>query len=80
MVALVAGIVMLVLGVLGLVFWWCEFINVLQGSLPIIFTICGLAALVVALSSIKDKTAAALKEEATSEPEPKPEEKPESQG
>lgn len=76
MVALVAGVVMLVLGVLGLVFWWTAFIWILKGSLPFVFTICGLAALLVAFSSIKDKAAAALKEETT----PEPEEKPESQG
>lgn len=76
MVALVAGVVMLVLGVLGLVFWWHCFIVVLMGSLPFVFTICGLAALLVAFSSIKDKAAAAIKEETT----PEPEEKPESEG
>jgi len=73
MVALVAGVVMFVLGVLGLIFWWGAFVWVLKGSLPCVLTICGLAALVVAVSSMKDKAAAAKKET----PESKPEEKPE---
>lgn len=75
MVALIVGAVMLVLGILGLVFWWGEFIVVLIGSLPCIFVICGLAAIAVGISSAKDKVCAAKKE--TEAPEVTPEEKTE---
>jgi len=70
MVALIVGVVMLVLGVLGLIFWFSEFIVVLIGSLPFIFVVCGLAAIAVGISSVKDKVCAAAK---TEQEEEKPE-------
>ena len=77
MVALIAGLVLLVLGILGLVFWFGLFWDVLRGSVPFIFTICGLAAIAVGISSVKDKAAAATKE-VPEQPKPAPEEsKPE---
>jgi len=77
MVALIAGLVLLVLGILGLVFWFSLFWMVLRGSIPFIFTICGLAAIAVGISSVKDKAAAAVKE-VPEEPKPEPkEQKPE---
>ena len=72
MVALIAGLVLLVLGILGLVFWFGLFWAVLRGSIPFIFTICGLAAIAVGISSVKDK-AAAVTTEAPEEPKPEPE-------
>ncbi len=83
MIALLVGIVFIVLGVLGLIFWWSRFVIVLLGSLPPIFLLSGLAALALGISQIRDKMAAKKEEEemaaeeAKAEP-PKPEEpKPE---
>ena len=71
MVALAVGIVLTVLGILGLVFWFGNFIVVLIGSLPFVFVVCGLAAIVVGASSLKDKIAASTKVEEKKEPEEK---------
>lgn len=88
MIALLVGIVLLVLGVLGFTaFHWAdEFLDVLQGSLPPIFVLSGLAAVALGISQVRDKMAAKkeeeemAKEEAKAEipkpEEPKPEPKP----
>ena len=77
MVAFITGVVLAVLGILGLIFWFGVFVVVLKGSLPFIFTVCGLAAIAVGISSMKDKMAAEAKEEP--QPEPKPEEETKSE-
>jgi outer membrane biosynthesis protein TonB len=85
MIALIVGIVFLVFGLLGLTaFHWAdEFVDVLQGSLPPILILSGLAALALGLSQIRDKMAAKKEEKELAEEEakaeaPKPEEaKPE---
>jgi outer membrane biosynthesis protein TonB len=74
MIALLVGIVFVILGVLGLILWWGNFIIVLTG----------LAALALGISQVRDKMAAKKEEEelaaeeakaAESKPEPaKPEE------
>ena len=65
MIALIVGIVFLVLGVLGFTaFHWAdEFLDVLQGSLPPIFILSGLAAVALGISQIRDKIAAKKEEE-----------------
>jgi len=79
MIALVVGIVFLVLGILGLIFWWSRFVVVLLGSLPPIFILSGLAALALGISQVRDKIAAKKEEEEMAAEEakaeaPKPEE------
>ena len=69
MVALIVGIILLGLGIWGLAAWIREFWWVLKGSVPFIFILCGLAAIAVGLSSVKDKAAIAAKEEPQPEPE-----------
>ncbi len=63
MIALLVGIVFMILGVLGLVFWWSRFVIVLTGSLPPIFILSGLAALALGISQMRDKMAAKKEEE-----------------
>ena len=46
MVVLIVGLIMLVLGVVGFIIWGPEFLGVLKGSLPPIFALAGLAAIV----------------------------------
>jgi TctA family transporter len=78
MVALVVGIVFLLLGVLGFTaFHWAdEFIDVLQGSLPPIFILSGLAALALGVSQIRDKASAKKEEEEMAAEEAKAESPP----
>jgi len=42
---LVAGLILLVLGVCGIIFWWYEFGEFLRGVIPVAFVLVGLAAL-----------------------------------
>ena len=63
MIALLVGIVFVILGVLGLILWWGNFIIVLTGSLPPIFILSGLAALALGISQVRDKMAAKKEEE-----------------
>lgn len=78
MVVLLVGIVFLVGGglLLGLGgphhAWWHAFVTVLKGSIPPILIICGLAAIAVGISSIRDKMAAGAQDE----PKPTPPEPP----
>jgi hypothetical protein len=48
--------------------WWHSFLTVLKGSIPPILIICGLAAIAVGISSIRDKMAAGGQDE----PKPTP--------
>ncbi|MBF0245176.1 MAG: hypothetical protein HQL31_07865 [Planctomycetes bacterium] len=41
---IIAGIVSIILGITGVIFWWENFGMVLRGSLPILILICGLLA------------------------------------
>jgi len=82
MIALAVGIVFVVLGVLGFVFWGGWFVQVLKGSLPPILGLSGLAALALGISQIRDKIAARkeeeeMKAEEAKAEEPAPEPKPE---
>ena len=79
MVVLIVGFVFLVVGFLLLflskVWWWAFFLVVLKGSLPPILIICGLAAIAVGISSVRDRMAAGTQEEPKPTPPdaPKPE-------
>jgi uncharacterized membrane protein YdjX (TVP38/TMEM64 family) len=75
MVVLLVGLVFFVGGIVLLAFagpahmsWWRCFIVVLKGSIPPILVICGLAAIAVGISSIRDKMAAGAQDE----PKPTP--------
>ena len=63
MVALVMGIVVVVLGLLGIVSWFGDFVLVLKGSVPAMFVLGGLLAIVAGITSIKDAAEAKKLEE-----------------
>ena len=67
---LLGGIVALIIGVVGLVLWWFEFLRVLKGVLPIIFVLGGALAIYLGVEDIKTTSASPMSEE-------KPEEKKE---
>jgi len=78
MVVLIVGLVLTVGGVLLLALaggWWESFVVVLKGSIPPILIICGLAAIAVGISSVRDRMAAGTQEEPKPTPPdaPKPE-------
>lgn len=52
------GIIALVLGILGIIFWWGNFIGLLLGAIPIMLLMCGALAVYLGLEEIKDKRAA----------------------
>lgn len=53
---IVGGVVSLV-GLLGLVGWWRDFLTVLKGSIPAMLIFGGIIAVVAGLSEIKDEAA-----------------------
>ena len=58
MAALAGGIAALVLGIIGIIVWWGEFIDLLMGSVPIILILGGALAAYLGFEEIKDKKTA----------------------
>ncbi len=54
---IIGGAVALV-GLLGLIGWWSDFIMILRGSVPIILIFGGAIAVIAGVSELKDETAA----------------------
>jgi hypothetical protein len=65
MAALAGGLVALILGVIGVIFWWDEFIGLLQGAVPIMLVLGGALAAYLGYEEIKDKKAAGKLEDTT---------------
>jgi hypothetical protein len=55
MAALAGGIVALVLGIIGIIIWWGEFIDILLGGVPVILILGGALAAYLGFEEIKDK-------------------------
>ncbi len=66
MVALIGGLAALILGLIGLIGWWSEFLLILKGSIPLILLLGGALAVYLGVEEIKDKNRAA--QEAAQEP------------
>lgn len=60
MVALVGGIAALLLGVIGLISWWDEFIWLLKGVIPVLLILGGALATYLGAEEVKDKRRAEL--------------------
>ena len=58
MTALLGGIVALVLGIIGIIFWWGPFIDILRGSIPLILLLGGALAAYLGFEELKDKRTA----------------------
>ena len=56
MLSLLGGIIALVLGTVFLIFWFGEFIDVLKGTLPVLFILGGVLAAYLGAEEIKDKS------------------------
>jgi len=53
---ILGGIVAIILGILGLIKWWLLFIKALAALVPFILVVGGVLAVIVGISSIKEKT------------------------
>ena len=58
MVALAGGLAAVILGIIGLIVWWGEFIDLLMGGIPIILILGGALAAYLGFEEIKDKKSA----------------------
>jgi hypothetical protein len=58
MTALLGGLVALILGIIGIIFWWGYFIKALMAGVPIILILGGALATYLGIEEIKDKKAA----------------------
>lgn len=52
---LMGGAIAAVFGLISLIFWWGDFINLLQGALPIFMLLGGALAIYVGFDEIQDK-------------------------
>jgi uncharacterized protein YlxW (UPF0749 family) len=57
MAALAGGLGALILGIIGIIAWWSEFIDLLMGSVPLILVLGGALAAYLGYEEIKDKRA-----------------------
>jgi len=52
---ILGGIASIILGVLGLIKWWVLFVKALTACVPFILLVCGILAIIIGISSIKEK-------------------------
>ncbi len=52
---LIGGAVSVIVGLLGLIFWWSDFVIILKGGIPIIIVLSGILAVYIGLDEIQDK-------------------------
>jgi len=67
MTALLGGIVALVLGLIGIIVWWGDFLEILRGSVPLILLLGGALAAYLGFEELKDKRAADTFEDTSSD-------------
>jgi len=60
---LLGGIVALIIGVIGLIGWWSDFLRILKGMIPIILVLGGVLAVYLGVEDIKTTSAAPASEE-----------------
>ena len=63
MAVFLVGLIFFAAGIVGIFFWHAAIWIVIQGSLPLIAVLFGLAAIAVGISSIRDKAASAQEDE-----------------
>lgn len=67
MAALAGGLVALVLGIIGIIIWWSEFIGILTGAVPAMLILGGALAAYLGYEEIKDKKAAETYDDSASD-------------
>jgi len=67
MKVLIGGVIAAVLGLVGLVFWWPDFLTLLKGGIPIALLLGGALAIYVGFDEMKDQMKSKEEEQASSE-------------
>ena len=57
MMALLGGLLALILGIIGIIFWWGYFIKALMAGVPVMLILGGALATYLGIEEIKDKSA-----------------------
>ena len=57
MTALAGGLIALILGIIGIIFWWGYFLELLMGGVPVMLILGGALATYLGIEEIKDKRA-----------------------
>lgn len=52
---LTGGAISTFLGLLGLIFWWSHFVDILKGAVPILLILGGVLAIYIGFDDIQDK-------------------------
>jgi hypothetical protein len=55
--SIIIGAVVALLGVWGILGWWCDFLTVVKGSIPAMLIFGGTIAVIAGLSELKDEAA-----------------------
>jgi len=61
--SIIVGGAVALLGIIGLIAWWCDFVILLKGSIPAMMIFGGVIALIAGVSELKDEAAASKTEE-----------------
>jgi hypothetical protein len=69
---LLGGIVAVIIGVVGLIGWWADFLEVLKGIIPIILILGGALAAYLGIEEVKTTSSVKKEEIAKEETEKKP--------
>jgi hypothetical protein len=67
MMALVGGVVSLVLGIIGIIVWRWDFVDLLKGGVPIMLILGGALATYLGVEEIKDRSASETLDSETSD-------------
>jgi fatty acid desaturase len=67
MTALAGGLAALILGIIGIILWWGEFIELLMGAVPVMLLLGGALAAYLGFEELKDKKATESFEDTTSD-------------
>ena len=60
---LLSGIVTVIIGVIGIIGWWGDFLRILKGGIPIIFVLGGALAIYLGIEDTKTKSVTPAPEE-----------------
>lgn len=60
--SVVIGAIVTLLGLWGLIAWWCDFLLVLRGSIPAMLIFGGIIAVIAGISEVKDELASGKEE------------------
>ena len=68
---ILGGIAAIILGILGLIQWWLLFLKALAALIPFILLVSGVLAIIIGISSIKEKREEDKEESVEKSPEKK---------